>query len=552
MKWLNCSKSSIVLVVFVAAIVLGGGPAKADFTFGTPTKVLSVNSQDYELHPDISADGLELYFCSNRSGGYGSYDIWITTRVTKDEPWGEPVNLGPTVNSAGSEWCPRVSADGLSLYFSSTRAGGFGGRDIWVTTRPTKNNPWGKPVNLGPTVNSSADDISACPASDGLSLFFHSTRTGGLGLQDLWVASRPTNNDPWGEPVNLGETVNSSADDCDLEISPDGLALFFCSSRPGGYGDSDLWVTTRKTTEDAWGNPVNLGPKVNTEADEWFPSISRDSSTLYFFSDRLASGGRTDIWQAPIIPIVDLDGDGIVDISDLLIMIDGWDTNKSPCDIGPTPIGDGVVDKADLQVLINYWGQEFDDPTLEAHWALDETDGNIAYDSAGENDGTLYGEPLWQPTEGQVNGALQFDGVDDYVSTLFVLNTSPGPFSVLAWVKGGIPGQVIFSQKGLSDWLLVDPADGSLTTKLRFLTKIDLTLKSEAVITDGNWHRVGLIWNGTNRILYVDDVEVASDTYEKGMLFGDLQIGAGKDLEAGSFWSGLIDDVRIYDRAVTP
>jgi hypothetical protein len=125
-------------------------------------------------------------------------------------------------------------------------------------------------------------------------------------------------------------------------------------------------------------------------------------------------------------------------------------------------------------------------------------------------------------------------------------------FSVFAWVKGGMPSQVIFSQAGLSDWLGADTTNGSLMTELNFLFKPSLPLQSQTVITDGNWHRIGLVWDGSNRILYVDDVEVASDTYDKGYLFGDLQIGAGKNLEPGSFFSGLIDDVRIYDRAITP
>jgi hypothetical protein len=98
----------------------------------------------------------------------------------------------------------------------------------------------------------------------------------------------------------------------------------------------------------------------------------------------------------------------------------------------------------------------------------------------------------------------------------------------------------------------IDATAGSLKTELMFIGKPKQILLSQAVITDNNWHRVGLVWDGSNRILYVDDIEVASDTYPSGSLIGDLQIGAGNKLEEGSFWSGLIDDVRIYNRAVTP
>jgi len=252
-------------------------------------------------------------------------------------------------------------------------------------------------------------------------------------------------------------------------------------------------------------------------------------------------------------PPPDFNGDEIVDIDDLLILIEHWGTDEPLCDIGPTPFGDGIVDVQDLEVLMSYWGQEFLTEGLIAYWRLDETEGSIAYDSVGGLDGSLYGEPFWQPDGGMIKGALEFDGVDDYISTPLVLDTVVGPFSVFAWVKGGMPGQVIFSQAGRSDWLLADAANGILMTEFKFLFKPDRRpLQSQTVITDGNWHRVGLVWDSPNRILYVDDVEVASDTCDKGSLFGGLQIGAGKNLEAGSFWSGLIDDVRIYNRAVTP
>jgi hypothetical protein len=104
------------------------------------------------------------------------------------------------------------------------------------------------------------------------------------------------------------------------------------------------------------------------------------------------------------------------------------------------------------------------------------------------------------------------------------------------------------------NWLLADPADGKLMTESRTLGRGgNVPIVSETVITDGNWHRIGFVWNGSDRILYVDDVEVARDT-QSGLETseGGLYLGAGKNLEAGTFFSGLIDDVRIYDRAITP
>jgi len=252
-------------------------------------------------------------------------------------------------------------------------------------------------------------------------------------------------------------------------------------------------------------------------------------------------------------PAVDFNGDGIVDIDDLLILIEHWGTDEPLCDIGPTSWGDGIVDVKDLEVLMSYWQQEILPVSLVAYWKLDETEGKIAYDSAGVYDGLVNGVPTWQPDGGMVDGAIQLDGIDDYVSTDFVLNPADGDLSVFAWIRGGAPGQTIISQVDGANWLSADPSAGKLMTELRSPGRAGRPLVSQTVITDGNWHRIGLVWDGSNRILYVDDVDVAKDT-QAGLAGSNsgLHIGAGKGLEPGSFWSGLIDDVRIYNRAVVP
>ncbi|TKJ33436.1 MAG: hypothetical protein CEE38_20765 [Planctomycetes bacterium B3_Pla] len=257
----------------------------------------------------------------------------------------------------------------------------------------------------------------------------------------------------------------------------------------------------------------------------------------------------------------DFNGDGTVDIKDLLRVIESWDQDEPLVDIAPLPFGDGIVDALDLEILMSYWGQKMED--VRAHWALDEAEGVVAHDSIGNNDGTLHGEPLWQPTGGNFAGALEFDGIDDYVSTDFVLNPAKGSFSVFAWIKGGAPGQVIISQRDATDgrttnpgsaWLWADSSYGRLITRLMH-PPFD-PLMSESVITDGQWHHIGLVYDyiGLCRYLYVDGVEVAKDTDFVGGVGSDggLYFGAGKYLGAAGFFSGLIDDVRIYNRAVKP
>ena len=251
----------------------------------------------------------------------------------------------------------------------------------------------------------------------------------------------------------------------------------------------------------------------------------------------------------------DFNGDGLVDIKDLLRLIESWGQDDPLADISP-PFGDGVVDVLDLERLMSYWEQPVDDPTLIAHWALDEAEGIVANDSAGVCDAYLIGDPVWQPDDGQVGGALMFNGVDDYVLAPLGLSPADGPFSVFGWIIGEVPGQVIISQSNGANWLRADPDSGCVMTELipppigRFVPQ---PLKSECEITDGQWHRIGFVWDGSNRALYVDDILVAEDT-QANLQSSDsgLYIGIGKAMESGTYWSGLIDDIRIYNRAVSP
>jgi hypothetical protein len=460
-----------------------------------------VNSSDWDGVPSISLDGLTLYFCSARPGGTGDMDIWMTSRQSTGDAWAEPVNLGPVVNSPALEWTQSISADGLELYFSSARGGGAGGADLWVTTRAT--------------------------------------------IADDWTA-----------PVNLGSTVNSPDDDINPSISADGLCLLLFSLRPGGHGSRDIWMTTRNSKDDEWGMPVNLGPPINVSGMDQGGYFSVDGSILYFCSNRSGGYGGLDHYQAPVLSIVDFNGDGRVDGSEVLSMADRWGTDDSLCDIGPMPWGDGVVDVEDVKVLARHIGDEVEDPTLIAHWALDEAEGDVAYDSVGENNGTLVGDPGWRLEQGMLGGALECDGIDDAVAaTGHVLNPAEGPFSVIAWIKGGAPGQTIVSQDGGVSWLMVDVLTGTLATELVPPPKRTpvLPLVSDVALADGMWHRVAFVWDGFSRSLYADGMLVAQDEQSNlDRAVGGPRIGCGADLEPGSFFSGLIDDVRIYNRAVRP
>jgi len=182
---LNSNRIRLMLLGVVAGIVFVGGRAKVDFTFGDSTNLgPTVNTEYYEDNPCISVDGLELYFNSNRPNGHGSADLYVLKRATTSDPWQAPINLGATVNSSESDYVPSISTDELSLFFASNRPGSYGGMDIWLTTRTTKSDHWGPPVNLGPTVNGPDWDAFPNISADGLELFFSSGQ-GLTGDMDL-------------------------------------------------------------------------------------------------------------------------------------------------------------------------------------------------------------------------------------------------------------------------------------------------------------------------------------------------------------------------------
>ena len=321
----------------------------------------------------------------------------------------------------------------------------------------------------------------------------------------------------------------------------------------GDAGPPDADVEEYDPATDTWTTRADMPtPRGALSTTALNGKIYVIGGTVTLFNDVLST--VEEYYPNPLV--VDFNGDGIVDIEDLLRLIESWSLDDPMCDIAPRPSGDGVVDALDLELLMSYWGQSIDDPLLLSHWTLDEAEGMIAYDSAGVNDAYLAGDPVWQPDTGKVGGALMFDGVDDYAFTPLGLNPANGPFSVFAWIKGGEPGQVVLSQVNGANWLGADPDLGCLMTELippaigRFIPQ---PLESESVITDGQWHRIGFVWDGANRALYLDDILVAEDSQaELGDSFGGLNIGRGNNPAAGTFWSGLIDDIRIYNRAVSP
>jgi Tol biopolymer transport system component len=203
-----------------------------------PEIVTAVSTDEYiEVEPLLSPDGQQLYIMSDRPGGMGGVDIWVSDRMGGE--WTEPRNLGAPINSPDADHCLYFAGPNWSVaYWTSTRPGGHGGNDIWMSERI--NGVWQEAVNLGANVNSAASEHHSLPSQDGRSLYVTSGRADGYGGEDIYVTSRDVNG-VWGPLVNLGAVVNSDRHDRCPAFSPDYTVFYFDSERDGGYGDKDLW-----------------------------------------------------------------------------------------------------------------------------------------------------------------------------------------------------------------------------------------------------------------------------------------------------------------------
>ena len=198
-----------------------------------------INTNLNEGAQNISQDGQWLIFTGcNYPEGVGSCDLYISYK-TKNGGWTEPENLGPIVNTDFWESSPSLSPDKRDLYFSSGRSGGYGGKDIWVTHRSIAGK-WSRPENLGPTVNTNGDESCPFIHADNQSLYFNSTGHPGYGMTDLFV-SKKTADDKWGTPENLGYPINTIDDEGSLIVSSDGKTSYYASDGADTRGGLDLY-----------------------------------------------------------------------------------------------------------------------------------------------------------------------------------------------------------------------------------------------------------------------------------------------------------------------
>ncbi|HUZ60601.1 MAG TPA: OmpA family protein [Hanamia sp.] len=200
-----------------------------------------INSPDYNVGAqNISQDGEWLVFTGcNFPQGFGSCDLYISY-LTKNG-WSEPQNLGRNVNSEFWESCPSLSPDKRDLYFSSDRPGGYGGRDIWVCHRDDKGN-WGQPENLGPKINTAGDESTPFIHADNQTLYFNSSGLPGYSEKPDLFVTRKLPDGTWSTPENLGYPINTIDDEGSMIVTADGKTAYYSSDRKDTKGGLDIYT----------------------------------------------------------------------------------------------------------------------------------------------------------------------------------------------------------------------------------------------------------------------------------------------------------------------
>jgi hypothetical protein len=274
----------------------------AEQRFSEPVPLSAIiNDENGNGGPSITADGLALYFQSNRPGGYGHGDIWVSRRSSVTDAWGPPTNL-VVVNSFEDDNSPSISGDELELYFG--RGWWPSGGEIWVSIRESRDQDWPEPVNLGPVVNSSFHEADPYLSADKLELYFGSNRVG-TDHDRIYVARRSAVTEDFGPP----ELVSGEGTwPC---LSPDGLILLFVR-------DLRIFYKTRESIEEAFGSQEWEAKGLQTDYWNVQPRWMSDG-TLLFASNRpglpvppkpgvdLSDFG---IWQSSLMPPLSIERHG--------------------------------------------------------------------------------------------------------------------------------------------------------------------------------------------------------------------------------------------------
>ncbi len=252
-------------------------PAK-DYVFAPKNLGENINTANLEYFPSLTIDGSKMIFTRRVKSDEDFYESDLT-----NGNWSEAKPIEGRVNTNLNEGAQNISQDGLLLVFTGCNyPEGAGSCDLYYSAKT--NTGWSEPQNIGTTINTEFWESSPSLSPDKKDLYFSSNRPGGFGGKDIWVSHR-TASGKWGEPENLGPEINTSADEGCPFMHADNRTLYFNSNGHAGYGSTDLFLS-RKAGDGSWSKPENLGYPINTIDDEGSLIVAADGKTAYYASDR--------------------------------------------------------------------------------------------------------------------------------------------------------------------------------------------------------------------------------------------------------------------------
>lgn len=264
--------------------------------FGAP-----INTRSSEYLPMLDPTGRKLYFTSKRSGGIskeaateGEFDEDLYYIEKIGDTWSAPVLLPEPINTDNNDGAAAFSADGqMMVYTACNRADGMGSCDLYIAY--LEGDKWSVPTNMGNVVNSKSWESQPTISADGNRIIFVSDRPGGYGDTDLYMIEKNIFGD-WGVPVNLGPIINTPFGEYTPFLSQDGKTLYFSTNGHPGYGGWDIFMSVYE--DGKWSKPVNLGRPINTAGDDLYFTIGGSGEYGYFASDR--ENGNTDLYEIAI------------------------------------------------------------------------------------------------------------------------------------------------------------------------------------------------------------------------------------------------------------
>ncbi len=526
------------------------------------------------------------------------------------EDWSEPRRLGPEINTQYDENYPYLSADGTSLYFNSNRPGGFGGTDIYVARK--LNGIWQEPENLGPVINSSHKEAGAMLSFDGRSLFFWSDRMAGDSTM-LFVSKIIAGQ--FQSPEPLAYFINSALHTDEPFLTADNRMLYFQTyNRSGNINIRDLWCS--QLEQGRFENPINLGPTINKFPRQKSPSLTTDGNLLYYIyelDDKTTGIVFSHKSQSIFTNPVEIYFPSLADFRKVKPTL----REKRARRIGPSynprhrpeesdpGYPQGYIDSAKIswdgsQLFFSMKDTNYDiwkvnssttssvagryssisqdtSPGIESlesglvgYWRFDEGIGSgaTAYDVTGRNDGTIHGG---QRVPGKYNGALRFDGVNDYVDVGNgdSLNIANNNITICMWVKregwGRAMGWSALISKPYytNSWgppydqfkLARHWNDDNLQWEFAKDAHSVASVRSKSNLPEGVWTHITVSYDGSKMKIYFNGALDASKSVSVNMQARpQTHVYIGRNWQGAhtiEAFSGLIDEVMIYNRTLS-